>query len=225
MRIITLLFILCLILTASCRRKGDASGRVFNILTNEPIAGIGVNLDEYKYKMISSSEKARGIANTNTNSKGEYSFQYGPKLGAGYNRIITLDRALFDEMDTSVVLDKKYDFGSYPGCEKTEWDYSGHSRTNQDFYLAPLARVKVVPHNISHIYDGVTLRIDLFDDNYSKLAGYYDKGNITNTNFYTQFPSNGRINIVWQLQGSIFQNFYDTIHVAPFEKVTYHFNY
>ena len=223
MKFKSVIFFLSFVLIVSCRRKGDASGKVINVLNGKTIADIGVNLDEYKIAAISAKRVTRSLANTTTNSSGEYSFKYGPKVGSGYNRLISIDNRHFSPMDTSAVLDKKYEIGNYPGCEKVKWDYSGHSRTGQDFYMAPLARIKVIPHNVTHIYDGASLRIDLFDDNDSKLAGYYDNGNnLSNCNYYTQFPSNGRINIVWQLWGN---NFYDTIHVEPFAKTIYHFNY
>lgn len=225
MKTIHFLLIIFLILTASCRRKGDASGKVINILNGEPVAGIEVSLNEYKVKMITDKTVTRPIGNTTTDANGEYAFKYGARLGRnGHNRIITLTGDQFLPMDTTSVIDEKYDIGNYPGCETTKWDYSGHSRKNQDFYIAPLSRIKVIPHNVTHMYDGVTLRIDLYDDNYSVLAGYYSNGVIGNTNYYTQFPSDGKIYIVWQLQ-STYQNFYDTIHVEPFKKVTYHFNY
>ncbi len=221
-----LIYILIVILFISCRRGGDASGKVINILNGKPVGGLTIHLDEYKIKLITDKTVTKPIESTTTDSNGEYFFKYGAKIETRYkNRLISIDKNLFSDMDTSAVLDIKYEIGHYPGCEKVKWDYNGHSRKNQDFFIAPLARIKVVPHNVTHVYDGVTLRIDLYDDNYSQLASYYDSGNITNTNYYTQFPSNGRINIVWQFQSSIYQNFYDTIHVEPFTKTTYHFNY
>jgi hypothetical protein len=211
----------------SCRKKGDASGQIINIMNGNPIEGLTVHLDEYKLGLISAKTIKKHIETTVTNSNGEFSMNYGSKLEARYkNRLVYIDDAHFAEMDTNALFDVKYDYGNYPGCEKMKWDYSENSKKNIIFYLAPLSRIKVIPHNITSTYTGLSISVYLFDDKFSALAAYYNNGNTsTSSSYYTQFPSNGTIYIRWEIQGSIFTNFYDTIHVAPFAKTIYHLNY
>jgi len=210
-------------LAASCRRKGDASGKIINVLNGEPVEGLTVNLEEYKLRMVSSKRFTRKLGETTTNSNGEFVMDYPAKIGTGYYRLLTIDEMHFGHMDTTAIKDIKFIAGEYPGCEKVSWDYKNHSRNDLDFYVAPVARIKIVPHNINHYFDNETMYVAFSDDNYSKTVASYNNRNLPVVNDYIQFPSNGKIYVYINIPSSMV--LFDTIYVKPFDKITYHFNY
>jgi hypothetical protein len=213
-----------ILLISACKKSGEVSGSVINVMTGEPLEGVPMSVLVLNSGMFSKNG-TETIAHTITDANGKFilSFRTNSKKTNGRNVEAYFQTKL--EIDTVSDIKELY---------TREVDYPGmiYGKTigikgedNIELKIAPAARVKVLCTNVNPVNSADKIEIITYDNNYTHSL-YSMFGLAVPLVKYFQLPSNGKIFIKWIVEkNSITNTYYDTLNVKPFEKAVYHINY
>ena len=213
-----------ILLTSACKRSGEASGRVINVITGEPLESVDLSVEVFNSSVF--TQKGSGTAaHATTDANGEFIFSFRTNTKKTYIRTVKLDDQNSFEVDT--VSDFKKSFSrevDYPGMVYSK-QVGVKGEGNIELKVVPAARVKVLCTNVNPVNTSDKIEIICYDNNYT-YSLYTMHGLAVPLVKYFQLPTNGKIFIKWIVEKNAITNtYYDTLNVKPFEKAVYHINY
>jgi len=229
---------ICLLALASCKRKGDVTGKVLNAIDGSPVEGVDVRVT-YSADDLSNSDKTTSIQLASTDAAGDYRINavYNTKIGYEYYVSLNPNDAFdktnqFFVKDTTANISKTFYYfaAQYSGISQ---DIKPIKKTkkSQNFELkaATCARLKIVARNVLPINDSDKIVVTLVDNKLKDGGVEIFSNKVKETpaiGNYSLIPTVGKASLKWvvtDLSGT--RTFYDTISVVPYTKATFRINY
>lgn len=229
MRISGIFIISAVFFFASCKKKGEISGKVTNLFDGSPVEGIQVQVHYSNGSWL--NYKSGEFAPVTTDSEGSFSFDASYKRNKRYVYAISLRASggSLDQPDSVAETVKSYLFhsGTYAGIDASQDNQTLNKDKSQhfDFKVIPTARLLIVvkrefPNNPSN-----PIRV-MIDDPKMNYPDFYDfelRSDLSQGVYKYVVPVNGKVKIRWIINNN--EVHAGTVELLPFKKTIYQIKY